>query len=915
MGMERLGQFFSSVFFGALCLLALSAQGQTHKGISFQGVIKLPGGEFPTRSGISVNARILSTNDCILREEQFTGVNIANGYINLAVGTSNVVGYDPGFSMKKAMDNSAPFTGLVCLSVDGSVNSGVTTFNPATSNGGRKLRVSMVIDSVPIVADFNMRAMPFAVNAESLNGKSDANFINTSTNITQASVEAWFAGSLIGQLNAGTYNAPTATSAVTAQGLAASYVVPLTQGGTGATSATAARASLGLGSLATLSPSGTASASTYLRGDGSWQAITSGVSSVAGKTGVVTLEASDISDFNAAADARITTQKAANNGLATLDTSGKVPSSQLALTTSDIPGLSTSHITAGTFADSMLAGLSVDKLLNGSNKYFNYKPNSAACADNEVLKYDSTLLSGAGGWKCATDSSGLSSESDPTVQAYAKNVPSTGLKITANQLAADFGTGAGKVVEGNDSRVTGAFATSTTLSGDLSGTLPSPVVEKIKSQSISAAGSAAGQVLRYAGGNTWTPNFVSMSDLRSSVTGSAALTGTGCTADQTLSWSSATDSLSCIAISITKSQVSDFPTLATSATTDTTNATNITSGTLNTSRLPASVTDALWTASGSDVYRLSGRVGLTTASPAGYFGNTASNLGDTGTPSVASGTGVSAEGMSWAANSMGYVANLFNSSTGNYAHGLQVYTQNATATSYGLNVRTASNNILVARGDGRVGIGTGSPAATLDVRGSVAFGSSKGYLSYYYVASAYDQAEIGATGSTTSLSLVTNGVSRLNITPAGRVGIGNTAPTQTFSVGSAGDGNTAVANAWNTFSDRRLKERIQRIPNACDAVDQLNGYYYYWKKGADQNRQVGVIAQEVEAVFPELVKTGDDDIKTVDYPKLTAVLIEANKELNARTKQQQSEIEKLQADSAALKAWICAKDSTAPICL
>ena len=75
--------------------------GQTHKGISFQGVIKLPNGEFPTRSGLTVNARILSPNNCILREEEFSGVNLADGYINIAIGTGTVGGYDPNFTLKR----------------------------------------------------------------------------------------------------------------------------------------------------------------------------------------------------------------------------------------------------------------------------------------------------------------------------------------------------------------------------------------------------------------------------------------------------------------------------------------------------------------------------------------------------------------------------------------------------------------------------------------------------------------------------------------------------------------------------------------------------------------------------------------------------------------------------------------------
>lgn len=162
---------------------------QSHKGISFQGVIKLPSGEYPSRAGVTVNARILSPGDCILREEQFTGVNISNGYINLAVGTGVAVGYNPGFSLKKIMDNSSVITGLTCLHADGSPNAGVTSFDPSTTNGARKLRVSLTIDSIPIVADFNMRSMAFAVNAESLEGKSKSDFIQTSSAVTQARLE------------------------------------------------------------------------------------------------------------------------------------------------------------------------------------------------------------------------------------------------------------------------------------------------------------------------------------------------------------------------------------------------------------------------------------------------------------------------------------------------------------------------------------------------------------------------------------------------------------------------------------------------------------------------------------------------------------------------------------------------------
>ncbi|MGE5084875.1 MAG: hypothetical protein ACM3MG_01140, partial [Bacillota bacterium] len=167
---------------------------QTYKGISFQGVIKLPTGDYPTRSGMTINARILSPNGCVLREEEFSGINISNGYMNLVIGTGVVGGYDPALTMASVMDNSTVKSSLTCLNSDGTVNGSVTSFNPATTNGARKLRVSLTIDSYPIVADFNMRAVAYAVNSETLNGKSDTDFIavNNAKNLNQTNMESIF---------------------------------------------------------------------------------------------------------------------------------------------------------------------------------------------------------------------------------------------------------------------------------------------------------------------------------------------------------------------------------------------------------------------------------------------------------------------------------------------------------------------------------------------------------------------------------------------------------------------------------------------------------------------------------------------------------------------------------------------------
>ena len=91
-------------------------------------------------------------------------------------------------------------------------------------------------------------------------------------------------------------------------------------------------------------------------------------------------------------------------------------------------------------------------------------------------------------------------------------------------------------------------------------------------------------------------------------------------------------------------------------------------------------------------------------------------------------------------------------------------------------------------------------------------------------------------------------------------------------------------------SDVRLKENFESIPNALELVSQLNGTYYTWKKdaGADKPRKLGFIAQEIEKVIPELVKTDSEGMKSVDYIGVVPVLVEA-------LKHQQKQIDELKA--------------------
>jgi hypothetical protein len=80
-----------------------------------------------------------------------------------------------------------------------------------------------------------------------------------------------------------------------------------------------------------------------------------------------------------------------------------------------------------------------------------------------------------------------------------------------------------------------------------------------------------------------------------------------------------------------------------------------------------------------------------------------------------------------------------------------------------------------------------------------------------------------------------------------------------------------------------LKTDIATIDSALEKIVSLRGTTFRWKdKGNGEDLQMGVIAQEVEAVFPEAVSTDDEGFKSVAYGKLIAPLIEAVKELKTK---------------------------------
>lgn len=166
--------------------------------------------------------------------------------------------------------------------------------------------------------------------------------------------------------------------------------------------------------------------------------------------------------------------------------------------------------------------------------------------------------------------------------------------------------------------------------------------------------------------------------------------------------------------------------------------------------------------------------------------------------------------------------------------------------------------------------------------------------------------------NSTDQSLYTyNGTDWVKIVAADN--LGNHTATQALKMGSysisndgdGGDGlsfdsegnglfgkNLTVNGNFYTPSDERLKTHIETLTNVLVQIDHLRGVQFEYK---DQTKyakgpKIGVIAQEMRTVYPEMVEKGTDGFFKVDYSQLTAVLIQAVKEQQQQIKQQQLEM-------------------------
>jgi len=137
---------------------------------------------------------------------------------------------------------------------------------------------------------------------------------------------------------------------------------------------------------------------------------------------------------------------------------------------------------------------------------------------------------------------------------------------------------------------------------------------------------------------------------------------------------------------------------------------------------------------------------------------------------------------------------------------------------------------------------------------------------------------------------------RMIIDSNGNVGIGVTNPSYRLELpNNANASGQGRANAWVTYSDIRFKENITPITNALEKINNLQGVYFDWKKNG--KRDIGFIAQEVEPVLPEVVSTDPSGIKSLDYSRLTALLVQGIKEQQSQISSLSSQLDGLSLTS------------------
>ncbi|MGE3758059.1 MAG: hypothetical protein AB7H97_09890, partial [Pseudobdellovibrionaceae bacterium] len=189
----------------ALCILCGSVDvlaNATPEGLTFQGRIIKPNGRPLEATIVALIVRILSpTSDCVLLEESHTvPMSDTGGVFSIVIGAGARTGSDKGFNLNQVFKNSGSLTGLTCTN-------GVTQYD-AMSGHSRRVRIMFDdgVESVTLTSDFIVRSVPYAMIADTVQGKSPSDFVQVNTSgtkvLSQTNLEQIFDGTAFTELSA-----------------------------------------------------------------------------------------------------------------------------------------------------------------------------------------------------------------------------------------------------------------------------------------------------------------------------------------------------------------------------------------------------------------------------------------------------------------------------------------------------------------------------------------------------------------------------------------------------------------------------------------------------------------------------------------------------------------------------------------
>ena len=338
--------------------------------------------------------------------------------------------------------------------------------------------------------------------------------------------------------------------------------------------------------------------------------------------------------------------------------------------------------------------------------------------------------------------------------------------------------------------------------------------------------------------------------------------------------------------------------------------------------------ESLYTTSSFVINPATGRVGIGISSPSTNLtvGGTAASGGASGGLGAFLSRGVTTNFYEAFDGTKSYIAGVDDTLT---------YAKAGTLSGHDLAIVTGNGaKIYIANSSGNVGIATTSPTAKLHVSGNAiisgnaVIGATTTTNKFEVAGSAGQLFSVSDsfTGTIFSVNDV-SGIPSIEVLDTGlikmaqyngAVAIGTGTITSStaelsvygmlYTLGSQGEIRASSEITAYFSSDRRLKENIKLIENPITIIDQIRGVTFDWtdehmaRRGGEdgyfvRKHDIGVIAQEVQAVLPELVGTREDGYLAVKYEKLVPLLIEAIKE-------QQKTIDSLVKDLADVKEFI-----------